>query len=171
MERLRWMFWTLLSGCVIVASSAVPEAAQKEAESASAIVLEEILVKPANPGPDTLCKLSVRIRNDGSETASQFGFAITINGQGLTVYSNQLFMYPVEAGESLEFPLYNFWTTETSRPTLKDGKLQLEVAIVEAQWMNIELEEEVEVWTPLGAVEGLPSTAQITLSAAEGGTS
>lgn len=141
-----------------------PLAAQEEAPAAPALVLEEILVDPASPGPDTLCKLRVKIRNDGTRTASQFGFTVKINDQELPVYGNQLFMYPVEAASSLEFPLYNFWTTETSRAAPADGKLRLEISIDEATWMRIAMEDEVETWTPLGAVEGLPASAEITLT-------
>lgn len=141
-----------------------PTAAQEEGEVPSKLTLEAILVDPASPGPDTLCKLRVKIRNDGNETASQFGFTVKINGQELAVYGNQLFMYPVEAGSALEFPLYNFWTTETSRGVPADGKLNLEIEIKEAQWMKIDVEEDVETWTPLGAVEGLPTSAAVTLT-------
>lgn len=155
---------TILS-CIAVGLLVVltPLAGQEEA-AAPALVLEEILVDPESPGVDTLCKLRVRIRNDGSKTASQFGFTVKINGQELPVYGNQLFMYPVEAGSSLEFPLYNFWTTETAREAPADGKLRLEISIDEAEWMKIETIDEVETWTPLGPVEGLPAAAAKTLT-------
>jgi len=141
-----------------------PLAAQEEASTPPPLVLEEILVAPPNPGVDTLCTLRVKIQNNGTETASQFGFTVKINGQELPVYGNQLFMYPVEAGSSLEFPLYNFWTTETSRDAPADGKLRLEIHIDEATWMKIEMVDDVETWTPLGAVDGLPATAELTLT-------
>jgi len=160
----------LLTGLTVIASllpgASVP--AQETAEVAAKLVVEEILVDPASPGADTLCKLSVKIRNDGTETASQFGFTVTINGEELTVYGNQLFMYPVQAGSSLEFPLYNFWTTETSRGMPPDGKLRLEITLKEAVWMKIELEDEVETWTPLGAVPGLPTSSEVVLEMSPG---
>ncbi len=77
-------------------------------------------------------------------------------------------MFPVPAGGEGEVQLYNFWTTETSRPEMpKGGKYVVEVALREAQWMSITMEEEdgeeIEVWRPLGAVENLPISATVTL--------
>lgn len=145
-----------------------PQLVAQSGESA-ALAIEEIVVEPADLGPDTLCKLRVKIRNDGSEVASQLGFTVSINGQDLHVYGNQLFMYPVEPGSSLEVPLYNFWTTETSRPMPADGKLELSISLDEAQWMKIETVDEVETWTPLGAVEGLPVNGAVTLNLSTAG--
>ena len=158
-QQMKIVSWV----AIVLLGVLAPLTAQEEA-AAPVLVLEEIVVDPEGPGVDTLCKLQVRIRNDGSETASQFGFSVKINGQELSVYGNQLFMYPVEAGSSLEFPLYNFWTTETSRQAPADGKLRLEVSLTEAEWMKIETVDEVETWTPLGPVEGLPATADKTLT-------
>ena len=160
---------TLLAACLVlpVVAGALP--AQESDESSPLLELEAILVEPSDPGPDTLCRLRVKIRNNGTQTASQFGFTVALNGQDLSVHGNQLFMYPVEPGASLEFPLYNFWTTETSRPTPPpDGKLRVEVAIRESQWMKIEMEDEVEVWTPLGPVEGLPAANALTVTMSSG---
>ena len=148
---------------MILALLAVPQLAAQEVDG-PVLTIEEIVVEPTDPGADTLCKLRVRIRNDGSEIASQLGFTVTINDQDLHVYGNQLFMYPVEPGATLEVPLYNFWTTETSRPMPADGKLELSVRLDEAQWMKIETVDEVETWTPLGAVDGLPAEAAISLT-------
>jgi hypothetical protein len=158
----------LLTGLLFLSATA-GLVAQESVDTKSLVQLEAIVVEPSNPGPDTLCTLSVRVRNNGTEKASQFGFTVTLNGQELSVYGNQLFMYPVEPGASLEFPLYNFWTTETSRPTPPaDGKLRLEIAIKESQWMKIEMEDEVEVWTPLGPVEDLPAGTELTVVMSSG---
>jgi len=163
----------LVLAVAVASSSLAQEAAEPE------LTLTKIDVQPPNPGADTLCKLTVTVRNTGERKASQLGFAVHLNGQSLTVYDNQLFMYPVPAGGELEIPLYNFWTTETSRPKMpEDGKLVVEVALNEAQWMDIsiekemverggeQVEEEVEVWTPLGPVEQLPTTASAALGPA-----
>lgn len=128
------------------------------------VVVESVLIEPSQPGVDTLCRLKVTLRNDGDQTASQLGFSVRLNDQDLTVYGNQLFMYPLPAGSSTEVPLYNFWTTETSRPAPTDGKLTVEVVLLEAQWMDIQIDSEgVEVWNPLGEVDGLPSSHRVTL--------
>ena len=153
----------------LVLEFAGPALAQEtEKAPAPELTITAITVEPEKPGPDTLCKLRVKVKNDGDETASQLGFDVKLNGQQLTVYDNQLFMFPVPAGGEDEIQLYNFWTTETSRPEMPaGGKYQVEVVLREAQWMSIEMEEEdgeeIEVWSPLGAVGGLPVSSTVTL--------
>lgn len=152
------------SAALLLALSAVILPAQEEAPP-SPVVVESVRVEPPNPGPDTLCKLTVTLANRGDKTASQLGFRVELNGQSLVVYDNQLFMYPVEPDTTTEIPLYNFWTTETSRPEMPaDGTYEVTVTLREAQWTDISLDEEgVEVWKPLGPVEGLPVTASVVL--------
>lgn len=183
---ISWMNKTpfSLASAVVLALLLTPGAhlaAQAAEAPAAKLKLTSIAVQPANPGADTLCTLTVTVRNNGDRQASQLGFAVTLNGQDLSVYGNQLFMYPVPGGGDLEIPLYNFWTTETSRPTMPaDGKYQVEVSLLEAEWMDIStvtetveragesVEEDVEVWTPLGPVEGLPASASLVLGSADG---
>lgn len=139
-------------------------ATAQESESAiPQLTIESISVEPTSPAADTLCKLKVGLRNQGSELASQLDFKVKINGQSLAVYRNQIFMYPIPAGGEAEIPLYNFWSTETSRPMPADGKLTIEVTLAAAQWTRVAMEEDVEVWTPLGEVSGLPDSKSITL--------
>ena len=152
---------------VFVLAAAVP-AQETEAPPTPKLAITAITVEPAKPGPDTLCRLRVKVKNDGEEVASQLGFDVKLNGQSLTVYDNQLFMFPVPAKGEDEIQLYNFWTTETSRPTMPaGGKYEVEVVLREAQWMSITMEEEegeeVETWKPLGAIEGLPVSSSVTL--------
>lgn len=129
------------------------------------LIVESVRVEPARPAADTLCHLEVILHNRGDHTASQLDFRVVINGQQLPVYRNQLFMYPVAAGETATVQLYNFWSTETSRPMPTDGKLKVEVTLVEARWMDISVDDEgVEVWKPLGDVDGLPSRKQVVLT-------
>src|SRR5262249_54098472 len=45
------------------------------------LVLASLEVEPATPGPKTLCKLRVRIRNKGGQAATSFLFGVRINGQ------------------------------------------------------------------------------------------
>jgi len=134
------------------------------AQEASSITVEAVTVEPASPGPDTLCNLTVKVANGGDRTASQLDFQVKINGQELPVYRNQLFMFPVPAGETVDIPLYNFWSTETSRPAPADGKLAIEVTLAAAQWTEIKDEDGVEVWRPLGPVEGLPLAKSLALA-------
>lgn len=145
---------------LLIASSL---SSQEDSQATPQLTVEKISVEPVNPGPDTLCKLRVTLKNAGKEIASQLDFRVSINGEELAVYRNQLFMFPVEPEQSAEIKLYNFWSTETSRSMPKDGKLNIEVSLVGAQWMKIETEEEVEVWKPLGPVDHLPVAANLTL--------
>lgn len=144
--------------------------ADESAEAASKLSLVELVIEPQVIAPDTLCRLRVKLRNDGPQIASQLGFSVKINDQELSVYGNQLYMFPIPPGETSELQLYNFWSTETSRPTPASGKLVLEVSLKEAKWMKREIEteaeNEVEVWTPLGDVAGLPSQASHTITLA-----
>lgn len=146
-------------------------AQEPEGEAPPMLSIEEIVVEPSKPAADTLCRLSVKIANQGEEIASQLGFQVKLNGQELVVYGNQLFMYPLAPGATSEVKLYNFWTTETSRSMPADGKLNVEVALTEARWMSIEDDDEgVEVWTPLGDVTGLPVSNRVTLEMDTGGS-
>ena len=131
------------------------------------VVLAGIEVTPAAPGPDTLCRLVATVENRGSRAVYSLGFDVELNGQALPVYEKQLFLQVIEAGESDDVALYNFWTSETGRPAPADGRLEVVVRLREARWVDVsEVEEDgetVEVWTPVGEVAGLPVTASRTL--------
>ena len=154
---------------------ALPLPAQDEGSEspASLLTVEEVTVEPASPAADTLCRLRIKLRNRGGQIASRLGFAVSLNGQDLGVYGNQLFMYPVAPGTTEEISLYNFWSTETSRAMPADGKLRVEVTLKEAIWTRVEMETdeegEIEVWTPIEPVEGLPVKAAVTLQMKTGG--
>jgi len=156
----------LLIALIVLAGAALaaPEETPTPSEApANDLTLERILVEPPQPGPDTLCKLTVTIRNHGAKIASQFGLKVSINGDSLSVYGSQLFLSPIAPGATLDLPLYNFWTTESGRTPPTKGRIELEIALVEAQWMEITDDDGVEVWTPLGAVERLPPPLKITV--------
>jgi hypothetical protein len=127
------------------------------------LTVSSISVEPAELKPDQLCQLRVELTNKGAQIASQLGFTIKLNDQVLGIYANQLFMYPIEPNATAEFRLYNFWTSESSRPFPANGKMSIEVILNEAQWMQREVEGEVTTWTPLGEVEGLPSNERLAL--------
>ena len=131
------------------------------------VVLSGIEVTPAAPGAETLCKLTATIENSGDRAVYGFGFDVELNGQPLPVYEKQLFLQVIEAGETEEVALFNFWTSETGRPAPSDGKLKVLVRLREARWVEVSEAEEdgetVEVWTPLGDVAGLPQAVSLTL--------
>ena len=71
-------------------------------------------VQPAHPGPDTLCRLRIRIRNAGTALASDLSFQVTVNGKLLGNLLNHTFRIPLEAGKETEVPLFNFWSSSTA---------------------------------------------------------
>lgn len=133
-------------------------------QPAASLSLESVQVAPAAPGPDTLCSLRVTVRNAGTRPASAFEFAVRVNGQELPAYQRRLFLSPIAPGATGEIRLFNFWSTEASRPAPKDGKLSVDVILAAASWMERKSQDGAEVWTPLGAVEALPATKSVTLT-------
>lgn len=133
------------------------------------VALSGIEVEPSSPGPETLCRLTVRVTNRGEEVASALAFHVKVAGQELPVYEKQVFLKAVPPGETVALALYNFWSGETGRPAPADGKLPVEVTLREARWMEVTEEEGTEVWSPLGPVEHLPSTVSTELTMAKGG--
>ncbi|MFP5286912.1 MAG: hypothetical protein ACLGI9_14320 [Thermoanaerobaculia bacterium] len=130
---------------------------------APGLSLEAVKVDPASPGPDTLCRLSVTLRNSGAKTASALAFQVKVDGRELPVYRNELFFRPVAAGAAAELRLHNFWSNETGRPFPTNGKMTVEVTLAEAKWMDLKTENGAEVWTAAGPVEGLPVSKSVTL--------
>jgi hypothetical protein len=139
-------------------------AAVAQGKPAPGLTLESVKVDPASPGPDTLCKLSVTVKNAGAKTASALGFRVKVDGKELAVYKNELFFRPVAAGGTTEIKLHNFWSSETGRPFPTGGRMTVEVTLAEARWMDVKTENGAEVWTPVGAVEGLPVSKSVTLT-------
>lgn len=141
--------------------------AQDQKPAAPQLVVESIQVDPASPGPDTLCKLSVKLKNSGAKTASALAFRVKIDGKDLPVYEKELFLRPVSAGAagaSTEIRLHNFWSSETGRPFPTGGRMTVEVTLAEARWMDVKTQDGAEVWTPAGPVEGLPVSKTVTLT-------
>ncbi|HEV7785810.1 MAG TPA: hypothetical protein VGQ28_10775, partial [Thermoanaerobaculia bacterium] len=48
--------------------------------AAPALSLESIQVEPAKPGPDTLCHLTVTVKNQGDRPASALEFTVKVAG-------------------------------------------------------------------------------------------
>lgn len=125
------------------------------ANAASSVTVETVIVEPQSPGPDTLCKLRVQLKNASERPVSSLVFRVKINGQELGLYGKQVFMHRLEPHSTLELPLYNFWSTESGRPAPKDGYIAVEVALAEARYGDGGPQAE-----PVG---GLPSSASARL--------
>jgi hypothetical protein len=61
---------------------------------------------------------------------------VTVNGQRLASYVNDVFHTTLEPGKDTDLPLYNFWSSEAGRPYPADGRLVLEVRVIEARWLD-----------------------------------
>jgi CARDB len=136
-------------------------------EKTPSLTLESVRVEPASPAPDTLCRLSVTIRNSGDRPASALELAVKLNGRELPAYKGRLYLQAVEPGTTREIRLFNFWSTEPGRPAPADGKLTVEVTLARAAWMRKETKDGAEVWTAAGPVEGLPAARSVTLQMAK----
>jgi len=135
--------------------------------AAPALSLEAIQVEPARPEPDTLCHLTVTLKNQGDRPASALEFTVKVGGVDLPAYRDRLFLEAVEPGASRQVKLFNFWSTETGRAAPADGKLAVEVTLAAASWMKRETKNGATVWTPTGAVAGLPSSKGVSLTMAK----
>jgi hypothetical protein len=89
---------------------------------------------------------------------------VKVNGRELPAYKDRLYLEPVEPGATREIRLFNFWSTEPGRPAPADNKLQVEVTLARASWMDRSEQNGAETWTPTGPAEGLPVTKSVTLS-------
>lgn len=153
---------------LVLATALLPAGVRaQEAEDAPPpppLALESLTIEPAAPGPETLCQLRVKIANEGEKAATAFGFDVTVSGQRLPVYDNQLFLKVVPAGETVELALYNFWTSETGRPAPADGKMAVEVTLREARWVKVGDEKGVEVWDLQDEIGGLPVSTKTVVT-------
>jgi hypothetical protein len=129
------------------------------------LTVEEVIIEPSIPAADTLCKLRVKLYNGGEGPSTALGFRVAVGGTDLPVYQKQLFMDTIPPGASTEVQLFNFWTTESRRPTLPDGKLNVLVELREAHWVETTTEDDgTEVQTMGDIVPGLPSSKQLLVA-------
>lgn len=148
---------------LLLALSLAAEEAPKPVP-ATGVSIHEIVLEPSAPTATTLCRLKVKLGNTHEQPVSMLRFAVKVSGQDLTVYGNQVFLQAIPAGGNTELKLYNFWVSETGRAAPADGKLTVEVTLLEAQKMKIGPDAEgVETWEPIGAVTGLPISKSISV--------
>lgn len=135
------------------------------------LVLTDLRLDPPSPSPETLCKLWVTIRNDTEQVASLLHLRVLLNGREVGRYASDSFVVRLDPGTSREVRLFNVWSSETGRPPTADGRLEVEVVLEAATWVEVEgpKSEGSEVWTPKGPVPGLPSSLRrlVTLGSGE----
>jgi hypothetical protein len=131
--------------------------------ASSPVTIEAVTVEPPSPAPGVLCKLSVRLKNAGARTATSFRFKVKIDDREEATYANEVYAINVDAATSATIGLHNFWS-----PSPAKASLTVEVTLVEAQWAEVKREGKTTTTTPLGPVEGLPTTAVRSVSPATG---
>jgi len=116
---------------------------------------------PPPAAPDTLYRLRVKLRNNGTEPASYLAFQVTVSGRRLAPYINHTFMTPLPPGAETDVPLYNFWSSEAGRPFPSDGRLVVEVRLTGARWTGTGAKQPSDV-------QPLPAPFVVTLTAKKG---
>lgn len=118
---------------------------------AADVRVEAIMVKPASPAPSALCELKVLLKNSGSHSASYFRFEVKVADKSLPVYKVYTYAIPIDPGASSELALFNFYSPA-------EGKtFEVQVTLLEAQWVDVKKEGKSSTTTPAGAVAGLPT--------------
>ena len=149
MHRPVGVFSLLIAGLVFL---------PRVAGAASAISVDAVSVSPANPGPNALCTLSVRLKNAGTKTATNFRFKVTIEGKEVATYGIETYAVNVPSGTSETIPLHNFWTGAAK------ASFPVEVSVLEGTWADVKREGNASTTTPSGPIEGLPVSASQTVT-------
>ena len=165
---MKWLIYT--SAAASLAAHLTPAALWAQGERSDPVVtVDTVIVEPSGRiggaeaiGPETLCKLRVKLRNGGTQKVSSFLFGVRINGQSVKTYDQTVYTQAIDPSATGEIELFNFYSSESSGPKPKDGNLTVEVTLKEARWVEIKKDGQASVWTPLGEVKGLPSSKSVT---------
>ena len=133
-----------------------------QAQAASSLVtVEAVTVRPQMPPPGADCLLSVTLKNSGAQTATNFRFQVTIDGQEEAVYKIEVFAVNVDAGTMGTIDLPSFRS-----PLAAHATFPVVVTLTEAQWAEVEREGQTIRVTVLGQIGGLPVSFRQTVRAA-----
>ncbi len=127
----------------------------------SPLALTAVEVEPASPPPETLCHLRARLENHGEAPATAFVLEVWIEGRRVPATARRLYLTDLEPGAAAWIRLPNFWSSEGGRPAPADGRLSVEVRLVEARWETIDSSRKPAVRTLGSEVPGLPLTRRI----------
>jgi hypothetical protein len=97
------------------------------------------------------------LKNNGSRSVSFFRFNVKIDGQDVPVYKLDTYALNIDPGTVGELALHNFY----SPPQAKAFEVQ--VTLVEAQWVEVKKDGPNTTTTPSGAVAGLPTAASLSV--------
>ncbi len=144
------------------ADASPPATAEK-----TALAFVELRVVPPQPKVDTLCRFRVFIANRSDRPISALRFAVSIDGEPLRAYDNQVFIETLAPGADTAVDLYNFWTSESERTATAGGSLEIQVRLESARFLERKIDDDgTEHIKLLGAVEGLPIEQTLTLAIA-----
>ena len=124
---------------------------------AADVHVDAIVIQPASPGPATLCELKVRLKNAGNRTVSYFRFNVKIDGQEAPPYKLYTHVVNIEPGATGVLALSNFYSPPEARA------FEIQVILVEAQWVEVKKEGSSSTTTPSGPVAGLPTGASLSV--------
>ena len=103
----------------------------------------------------------MRLRNSGTQSASELSFQVTVNGKRLGNFINHTFRSTLDSGRDTDVPLFNFWSSEYGRPYPPDARLVIEVRLIGARWID---KGSKNAETLAGHVEPLPAPFSLTLT-------
>ncbi|MGA2610368.1 MAG: CARDB domain-containing protein [Halobacteriota archaeon] len=115
------------------------------------------MVKPTSPGPSALCELKVRLTNSGSRSVSNFRFNVKIDGQNVPEYKVYTYAVNIDPGTTGELALNHFYNPPEAKA------FEVQVTLVEAQWVEVKKDGPNTTTTPSGAVAGLPTGASLSV--------
>jgi hypothetical protein len=124
---------------------------------AADVAVDGIVVEPASPGPSTICQLKVRLKNGGSQAVSLLKFGVKIDGQEVAQYKVSSYAIGIAPGTVGEVALYSFYSPAVPKT------FEVQVALVEAQWVQVRQEGVTTTTTPAGPVPGLPTSASLSV--------
>jgi hypothetical protein len=104
----------------------------------------------------------VRVKNAGTRAVSYFTFRVNIDGEDVPLYKSQTYAVNIDPGAVGELQLYNFYSPSVAKP------FTVQVALVEAQWVQVKKEGTTTTTTPAGPVAGLPASASLSVKMSNG---
>ena len=132
------------------------------AQAASSLVtIDAVTVEPQSPAPGVPCRLSVRLKNNGTQTATYFRFEVKIDGEEQASYKRYMYAATIEPGATTTIGLFSFYS-----PTTAGATFPVVVTLTEAQWAQVKWADQMNTTTPVGPVHGLPLSVKQTINAA-----
>ena len=99
----------------------------------------------------------MHLKNAGSRPVSYFRFNVKIDGQDVPADKLYTHVVNIEPGKTGELALNNFYSPPEARA------FEVQVTLVEAQWVEVKKEGTSSTTTPSGPVAGLPTGASLSV--------